>query len=118
MYGYALEQRLAEARPRSRRLTVEGRISSASMPNLVAQLVLPLLGQGGRAEHGEPLRLALREQFGGDEPGLDGLADADVVGDRAAGTVSWRRAISSGTSWYGRGSTAIAASERNGPRWT
>ena len=49
---------------------------------LGAQLVLPLLGEGGRAEHGESLRLALRAQLGGDEPGLDGLADAHVVADR------------------------------------
>ena len=46
---------------------------------------------------------------------LDGLADADVVGDRGARIVSWRSAMSSGTSWYGRGSTAIRAKLRNGP---
>ncbi len=49
---------------------------------LGAQLVLPLLGEGWRAEHGESLRLPQSAQLGGDEPGLDGLADAHVVADR------------------------------------
>ena len=48
---------------------------------LVAQLALPLLGQRRGAQHGQALHGALREQLGGDQAGLDGLADADVVGD-------------------------------------
>ena len=69
---------------------------------LGAQLVLPLLGEGGRAEHGESLRLALRAQFGGDEPGLDGLADAHVVADRqpdcflAHGHQQWHQLVGPG----------------------
>ena len=52
------------------------------MPNFVGQLPLPLLGQRRAAQHGQPGRVALVEQLGGDQAGLDGLADADVVGDQ------------------------------------
>ena len=58
---------------------------------LLAQLALPLLGEGGRAEDGEPVRLAPGDQLGGDEAGLDRLADADVVGDEEAHRVELER---------------------------
>ena len=48
---------------------------------LLPQLLLPLLGEGGRAEDGEPVGLAAGEELGGDEARLDRLPDADVVGD-------------------------------------
>ena len=51
---------------------------------LLAQLLLPLLGQVRRAEDHEPVGLAAVQQLAGDEAGLDGLADADVVGDQQA----------------------------------
>ena len=51
---------------------------------LLAQLLLPLLGEMGRTEDGEPARLAAVEQLAGDEAGLDRLADADVVRDEDA----------------------------------
>jgi hypothetical protein len=62
------------------------------------QFALPLLAQVGRAQHGHALDLAAVEQFACDQSALDGLADADVVGNQQAhdGCLS---AISSGTSW-------------------
>ena len=49
---------------------------------LAGQLLLPLLGERGAAEHGQAGRVALLQQLGGGQAGLDGLADADVVGDQ------------------------------------
>ena len=37
-----------------------------------------------RAEHGERIDLAAVHQFAQDQAGLDGLADADIVGDEQA----------------------------------
>ena len=58
------------------------RTSSASMWNFSASSLLPLLGKMRRAEHGQPPDLAAIQQFAGDDRRLDGLADADVVGDQ------------------------------------
>ena len=49
---------------------------------LAGQLLLPLLGERGAAQHGQAARVALLQQLGRDQAGLDGLADADVVGDQ------------------------------------
>lgn len=66
-----------QARARSSLGTVDGRISSAVMPNLVRiSFVLPLLGQRGRAQHGKPAGLPPGQQLLGDQAGLDGFADA------------------------------------------
>ena len=93
---------LVDGRPerhlRCSRLTVEGSSSCASMPNLCAQLALPLRRQLRRAQHRQPLRVPGREQFGGDQSGLDRLADADAVGDQQPRGVLGG-AIISGTSW-------------------
>ena len=51
----------------------------------------PLLDEVRRAEHGEAVDLAAVEQLAGDERGLDGLADADVVGDEQAHRVELER---------------------------
>ena len=58
---------------------------------LLGQLPLPLLGQVRRAEHGQPPDLAAVQQLAGDERRLDGLADADVVGDQQAHRVELER---------------------------
>ena len=50
----------------------------------LAQLLLPLFAKVGRAEHAEGLDFPAIEHFTGDEQGLDGFADADVVGDEHA----------------------------------
>ena len=55
------------------------------------QLADPLVDQVRRAEHGEAVDLAAVEQLAGDERGLDGLADADVVGDEQAHRVQLER---------------------------
>ena len=64
-------QALDGAREHQLRLDVE----------LLGQLALPLFGEVRRAEHRQAADLAAVEQLAGDEARLDGLADADVVGD-------------------------------------
>jgi hypothetical protein len=49
---------------------------------LGGQFALPLLGERGTAQHGQASRVALLQQLGSDQAGLDGLADAYVVGDQ------------------------------------
>ena len=58
---------------------------------LLRKLALPLFGQVGRAQHRDAADLAAVEQFAGDEARLDGLADADVVGDEHAHRVELER---------------------------
>ena len=58
---------------------------------LLRQLALPLLGQVRRAQHGDAADLAAVEHLAGDEACLDGLADADVVGDEHAHRVELQR---------------------------
>ncbi len=61
------------------------------MWNFSASSSLPLLRQVRRAQHGKPPDLATVEQFAGDDRCLDGLADADVVGDQEAHRVELER---------------------------
>ena len=49
---------------------------------LAGEFPLPLLGERGTAQHGQAGRVALLQQLGSDQAGLDGLADAHVVGDQ------------------------------------
>ena len=58
---------------------------------LLRELALPLLGQVRRAQDGDAADLAAVEQLAGDEARLDGLADADVVGDEHAHRVELQR---------------------------
>ena len=58
---------------------------------LLRKLALPLLGQVRRAQHGDAPDLGAVEQLAGDEARLDGLADADVVGDEHAHRVELER---------------------------
>ena len=58
---------------------------------LVAQLALPLRRQLRRAQHRQPVRVPGGEQLGGDQPGLDRLADPDAVGDQQPGGVLGQR---------------------------
>ena len=80
----ALEQRLAQAQaalqPRSRRRHDEHGVDV----ELVPHLGLPLLGEVRRREDGHPVDLAAVVQFAGDQHRLNGLPDADVVGDEEA----------------------------------
>ena len=48
------------------------------------KLPLPLLRQVRWTQNGQPLNLAPIEEFPGDQAGLDGLSDADVIGDEQA----------------------------------
>lgn len=54
-------------------------------PELSLQLSLPLRCELGGAQHHEPLGIATGDEFGGDQAGLDGLADPDTVGDEQPG---------------------------------
>ena len=69
------------AREHQRRVDVE----------LLLELPLPLLGQVRRTQHRDTADLAAVEQLAGDEARLDGLADADVVGDEHAHRVELER---------------------------
>jgi len=51
---------------------------------LGAQLAGPLLGQRRAAQHRKPAGVPDSQQFDCDEGRLDGLADADVIGDQQA----------------------------------
>ena len=50
-------------------------------PEAVLQLSLPLLQHRGRRRDDDGVRLPAQQQLAGDEPRLDGLAEACVVGD-------------------------------------
>jgi hypothetical protein len=78
--GTAL-QPLGACRGDGDRMEVEARL----------ELGHPLLDEVRRAQHDEPLDVAAVEQLAGDERGLDGLADADVVGDEQAHRVELQR---------------------------
>ena len=58
---------------------------------LLRKLALPLFGQVRRAQHRDAADLAAVEQLAGDEARLDGLADADVVGDEHAHRIELQR---------------------------
>ncbi len=58
---------------------------------LLAQLRLPLSGELGRAEYGEPVGLPPVQELAGDKARLDRLADTDVVGDQDAHRVELQR---------------------------
>ena len=51
-------------------------------PELVAHLLAPLDLQAGRADDEDPAGSVAEDQFLGDQAGLDGLAETDVVGDQ------------------------------------
>ena len=77
-----VEQRLALQQPAFQPADRAGQHQLGVDAELGGQLPLPLLGQRRAAQHGQPGRVALLQQLGGDQAGLDGLADADVVGDQ------------------------------------
>ena len=52
-----------------------------AQPELLAHLGLPFAAQAGRADDQDLLHLVAQHQLLGDQTGLDGLAQADVVGD-------------------------------------
>ena len=57
----------------------------------IAEFVAPLLAEVGRAEDSDAADDAAVEQFAGDHRGLDGLANADVIGDEQADGVEFER---------------------------
>jgi hypothetical protein len=77
-----VEQRLALQQPAFQPPDRAGQHQLGVDAELGGQLTLPLLSQRGPAQHSEPGRVALFQQFCGDQAGLDGLADADVIGDQ------------------------------------
>ena len=86
-----LEQRLVRAQTP---LQAGGRSSAHDLgvdAELLREFLLPLLAQVGRAYDCEPLDLSAIEEFPGDQPGLDGLADADIVGDEQPHRVELQR---------------------------
>ena len=51
---------------------------------LLRQFLLPLVAEVRGAEDGDAADFAAGQEFAGDEEGLNGLADADVIGDEEA----------------------------------
>ena len=49
--------------------------------SLLLQLLAPLIAEIGRAEHADAADFSAVEKLAGDEQGLDGLTDPDIVGD-------------------------------------
>ena len=77
-----VEQGLALQQPAFQPADRAGQHQLGVDAELRGQLPLPLLGQRRAAQHRQAGRVALLQQLGGDQAGLDGLADADVVGDQ------------------------------------
>ena len=77
-----VEERLALQQPAFQPADRTGQHELGVNAELAGQLLLPLLGERGPAEHGQAGRVALLEQLGRGQAGLDGLADANVVGDQ------------------------------------
>jgi hypothetical protein len=93
----AVEDRNAERQVALQALDGAGEHQLGLDVELLGQFTLPLLGQVRRAQHcerGSRPGPAARGRSGR----LDGLADADVVGNKKAHRVK-RSAIMSGTSW-------------------
>ena len=85
------------------------RTSAASMWNLSRSSRCHCSARCGGHEDGEPLRPRPVEELAGDEAGLDGLADADVVGDQQADGVLAQRHEQRHELVAARGSTAMPA---------
>lgn len=114
VYGCLSNRDWPSSSPRSSRDTVEARTSSASMPNFSRSS--PCHCSASDGEHSTASRVA--------SPCASSslaMSPASIVlpmptsSEISSRTVRCRSAISSGTSWYARGSTAIDARERNGP---
>ena len=77
-----VEQRLALQQPAFQPADRAGQHQLGVDAELRGQLPLPLLGERRAAQHRQAGRVALLQQLGGGQAGLDGLADAHVVGDQ------------------------------------
>ena len=80
----ALEERLAQAQPALEPGRGRGQHADRVDVELVAHLGLPLVREVWRGEHADALDLAAVEELAREQQRLDGLADADVVGDEQA----------------------------------
>ena len=90
--GVMLEERLRRRAGRAPgRVAVLGSTSSASMWNLSRSSACHCSARWGGQSTARFLRLAAVEQLAGDQAGLDGLADADVVGDQQPHRVQLQR---------------------------
>src|SRR4051812_8978592 len=79
--GGGLEEALCANKP-----SFQARCGSRSDRNgsnveLRAKLAYPLVDKMGWTQHAEPLDLTAVEKLAQDQPGFDGFADANVVGD-------------------------------------
>ena len=79
--GVPFEQALADAQAALELAHGRGQHQGRVELEALAQLALPLLGEVRGAQHAERVDLAAVEQLARHEQRLDGLADADVVGD-------------------------------------
>ena len=102
-------------RPRSSRAAVPARTSSASRWNLSRSSACHCSARCGGQSTASRCDLAPVEQLARDRAAPRPSCRCRRRRRSAAGPGRACSAISSGTSWYGRGSTAIAPKERNGP---
>ena len=91
MNGWPWKMESPRGSPFSSRLALDAVTAAARMLKRFSSSPSPLVDQMRRAEDRHPLDLAPVEQLAGDERRLDGLADADVVGDEQAHRVLLQR---------------------------
>ena len=66
---------------------------------LLGHLVLPLQAESGRADDDDRAGPVAQQQLLDDQAGLDGLAEADVVGEQQVGARASSEPARSGSSW-------------------
>ena len=80
--GMGVEQRLRGRQAALQARSRGGGDSDRVEIEFALELAGPLLDEMRRAQHGETVDLAAIDQLAQDQPGFDGLADADIVGDQ------------------------------------
>ncbi len=112
--GYFSNSDWCSTRPRCSPVTVLGSTSSASMPNLVRSSACHCSASAGLHSTASPRASPWASSSAATSPAsiVLPMPTSSAISSR---TTSSRNAMSSGTSWYGRGSTASAARDRNGP---
>ena len=113
-FGYRSNSVSPTSRPFSSFLIVDGSTSSAWMPNFAASSRCHCSASAGPHSTASPRASPCSSSSAAISPASTVLP-MPTSSEISIRTVSCRSAISSGTSWYARGSTASRASDRNGP---
>ena len=89
--GMGVEDRIADRQPTLKAGGAAGGDRHRRDMETLVELAYPLLDEMRRAKYGHALDLAAVEQLTGNQRGLDGLADADIVGDQQAHRIQAQR---------------------------